>query len=88
MTWTRLSLVMKLVNMHAAKTHLSRIVDEAAAGEDIVLAKGGRPVVRLVPYAAPAEPRVPGALRGRITIHRDFDAALPPAVAAAFGGPR
>jgi len=79
---------MKMVNMHAAKTHLSRIVDEAAAGEDIVLAKGGRPVVRLVPYAAPSEPRVPGALRGRVTIHRNFDARLPPGVAAAFGAER
>ena len=42
---------MKTVNLHAAKTHLSRLVDEAAAGEDVVIAKAGKPMVRLVPVA-------------------------------------
>jgi prevent-host-death family protein len=76
---------MKVINMYAAKTHLSRLVEEAVAGEDIVIAKGGRPVVRLVPFTATTDDRVPGSLRGRITIHASFDAAMPPDLAAAFG---
>lgn len=51
---------MKTVNIQLAKTHLSRLVDEAADGEEIVLAKAGKPLVRLVPYAAPQKPRMPG----------------------------
>jgi prevent-host-death family protein len=76
---------MKVINMHAAKTHLSRLVEEAVAGEDVVIAKGGRPVVRLVPFTAAVADRVPGGLRGRVRIHASFDAPLPPDLAAAFG---
>jgi prevent-host-death family protein len=75
---------MKVINMHAAKTHLSRLVEEAVGGEDIVIAKGGHPVVRLVPVTAPVAPRVPGSLRGRVKIHASFDAPLPPDLASAF----
>lgn len=58
---------MKVVNIQAAKTHLSRLVDEAAAGdEEIVIAKAGKPLVRLVPYSAAARARVPGALEGQV----------------------
>jgi prevent-host-death family protein len=76
---------MKVINMHAAKTHLSRLVEEVVAGEDVVIAKGGRPVVRLVPFAAPAMERVPGSLRGRLKIGRSLDHPLPDDLAAAFG---
>jgi prevent-host-death family protein len=62
-----------LVNMHEAKTHLSRLVERAAAGEDIVIGKAGRPVARLVPYVARREPRKPGGLKGKIWIADDFD---------------
>jgi prevent-host-death family protein len=56
---------MKTVNIQAAKTHLSRLIEEVvASGEDIVLAKAGKPLVRLVPYATPNAPRVPGLLAG------------------------
>jgi prevent-host-death family protein len=62
-----------LVNMHEAKTHLSRLVARAADGEDIVIAKAGKPVARLVPYAERTEPRKPGGLKGKIWIADDFD---------------
>jgi prevent-host-death family protein len=57
---------MKTVNMHEAKTHLSRLVDEAARGEDIVIAKAGRPIVRLVPVTEVQGLRPVGVLAGRI----------------------
>lgn len=62
-----------LVNMHEAKTHLSRLVERAAAGEDIVIGEAGRPVARLVPYVGRTEPRKPGGLKGKIWIADDFD---------------
>ncbi len=57
---------MILVNTHEAKTHLSRLLDQAAAGEDIVIAKAGSPVARLVPYEAKRSPRKLGLLTGRV----------------------
>ncbi len=78
---------MKTVNLHAAKTHLSRLVDEAAAGEEVVIAKAGKPMVRLVPL----KPRTRtgfGELKGRMTIAGDFDAALPEELLRAFGAKR
>ena len=56
---------MQLVNVHQAKTHLSRLIDEAHAGETIVLAKAGKPWARLMPLAPPAPQRIPGRLRSR-----------------------
>ena len=76
---------MKVVNLHAAKTHLSRLVDEAAKGEEIVIAKAGRPVVRLVPVAAKSRRRGFGSMKGKIQISEDFDAPLPNDLARAFG---
>ncbi len=52
---------MKIVNMHEAKTKLSKLVEEALAGEEIILAKAGKPLVRLVPYEEHLEPRKPAA---------------------------
>jgi len=63
----------KSVNIHDAKTHLSRLVERAETGEEITIARAGRPVARLVPLRA-ARPRVLGALRGRIRLAPDFDA--------------
>lgn len=57
---------MKTINIQAAKTHLSRLVEEAAAGEEIVLAKAGKPLVKLVPYAPARAARVGGQLAGQI----------------------
>ncbi len=56
---------MKVINIQAAKTHLSRIVEEAAAGEDIVIAKAGKPIVRLTPFAVAKSNRALGFLAGK-----------------------
>jgi prevent-host-death family protein len=61
------------VNMHEAKTHLSGLVDEVSTGKEIVIARAGRPVARLVPLATSVEPRRPGLLAGRIRMVADFD---------------
>jgi prevent-host-death family protein len=71
------SRVAHIVNMHEAKTHLSRLVERAMTGEDIVIARAGEPAVRLVPCDPPA-PRVPGGAKHLFTIREDFDDPLPP----------
>jgi prevent-host-death family protein len=76
---------MKTVNLHAAKTHLSRLVDEAAAGQEIVIAKAGKPIVRLTPVVAGQRRTGFGRLRGKVRISDDFDAPLPASVKRAFG---
>lgn len=69
---------MSQVNIHEAKTHLSRLVKEAANGKEIVIAIAGKPAARLVPLeAAPTKRRKPGRLKGKIRIADDFDAPLP-----------
>jgi prevent-host-death family protein len=75
----------KVFNLHAAKTHLSRLVDEAVRGEEIVIAKAGIPAVRLVPIADKRRRTGFGADRGKIRIRRDFDAPLPDNVLQLFG---
>lgn len=75
------------VNVYEAKTHLSQLLDRAAAGEEILIARAGRPVARLMPLAARAGRREPGAWRGRVTIREDFD-ELPAEISAAFQGER
>ena len=75
------------VNIHAAKTQLSRLVDEAAAGVEVIIARAGRPVAKLVPLAAPQPPRarrVLGALAGRLQIPADLDTLLPDEVLDGF----
>ena len=76
------------VNMHEAKTHLSRLVERVEAGEEIVISRAGKPVARIIAVRAPAGSRAPGRLRGRIRVSDDFDAPLPDEVAAAFAGER
>ncbi|MEP6462254.1 MAG: type II toxin-antitoxin system Phd/YefM family antitoxin [Frankiaceae bacterium] len=61
------------VNVYEAKTQLSRLLDAVAAGDDVVIARAGRPIARLIPYAHEAAPRRPGAWRGRVQIAEDFD---------------
>lgn len=65
---------MQTVNMHEAKSHLSALVQAVLDGEDVVIAKAGRPVVRLVPFQEVQAPREPGRLRGQIRMADDFDA--------------
>lgn len=74
------------VNLYDAKTHLSQLVERAARGEEIVIAKAGRPLARLVPLAEPSPARRPGTLAGRIRMAEDFDAPLPDDLAAGFKG--
>jgi prevent-host-death family protein len=64
---------MRTVNIHAAKTHLSRLVEEAAAGEEIIIAKAGKPIARLCPLAEPKQKRVLGILNGKIEVPDNFD---------------
>ena len=75
---------MEKVNIHNAKTHLSRLVDRAAAGEDIVIARNGTPVARLTQIKRTR--RLPGRLKGRIRMRADFESPLPDPVARAFRG--
>lgn len=62
-----------VVNTHEAKTHLSRLIERAAAGEEIILAKAGKPMAKLVRYEAPQEPRRPGGWEGKVWMADDFD---------------
>jgi prevent-host-death family protein len=71
------------VNIHEAKTHLSRLVERVEAGEEITIARAGRPVARLVPVQR-RRPRRPGLWKGRVVIGPDFDAPLPD-IDEAFG---
>ena len=75
-----------VVNIHQAKTHLSKIVDEAAAGREVIIAKAGRQIVRLVPIDAKPRPKKLGGLKGRIKVPDDFNASLDAGVIAAFEG--
>ena len=75
---------MDTVNVHEAKTHLSRLLDRAQKGEEIVIAKAGRPVARLGPLVRGGTKRRLGLLDGKFRIPDDFNRPLPDAVIAAF----
>ena len=77
---------MNQVNIHQAKTQFSRLVERVAGGEEIIIAKSGKPVARLVPYAPKRAARRPGAMRGRSRIKKNFDAPLPKEILASFAG--
>jgi len=64
-----------IVNVHDAKTHLSRLLERVEAGEEVVIARAGRPIARLVPYARRTRPRPLGIWRGQVEIAPDFDEA-------------
>jgi len=76
---------MSAINIHDAKTHLSRLVDQAAAGNEIVIAKAGKPMARLVPLVSGGKRKL-GTLSGKIRVPEDFDAPLSAEVLAAFEG--
>ena len=75
------------INVYTAKTQLSRLIDRAMAGEEVVITRHGRPVVRLVSAEGRGEPRTLGLLAGRIRIAADFDAPLPAGTLESFEGP-
>jgi len=72
-------------NVHEAKTQLSRLIERVEAGEEIIISRAGKPVARLIPLRRPTARRRPGAWRGRVVLHDDFD-ELPEAITRAFGG--
>lgn len=75
---------MKMINVHQAKTHLSRLLERVAKGEEIIIARNNQPMAKLVPVVG--KERRPGRLKGKIRISPDFDAPLPPEAQAAFEG--
>lgn len=75
----------KIVNMHEAKSNLSKLVEEAEAGEEVILARAGQPAVRLVPVRRRGRRKL-GAWKGKVVMADDFDAPLPDAVLAAWEG--
>jgi prevent-host-death family protein len=74
------------VNIHAAKTHLSRLIDQVNAGEEIVITRHGRPVARLVPTAEAQPKRRLGTLKGEVWVGEDFDEPLPDDLLDLFEG--
>ena len=72
------------VNMHEAKTQFSRLVDRALAGEEVIIAKNGKPIVTLTPLQSTTSSRLPGLSRGKGTIADDFDAPLNPEILREF----
>ena len=78
----------RAVNIHEAKTHLSRLVEQAAKGEPFVIAKAGRPMVKVTPLDAPVAGQVRrlGFMAGQISVPDDFDRMGSAAIAQLFGG--
>jgi antitoxin (DNA-binding transcriptional repressor) of toxin-antitoxin stability system len=74
-----------MYTVHQAKTNLSRLIEEACSGTDVVIARGKQPVVRLVPLATARKRRVPGRLKGKIRISRSFFKPMSRAELAAWG---
>ncbi|MCU1235520.1 MAG: prevent-host-death family protein [Candidatus Solibacter sp.] len=75
---------MVIRNISEAKAELSALIEEVLKGNEVILAKAGKPVARLIAYQGPSRPRKPGALAGQISIAADFD-SLPDDMAEAFG---
>jgi prevent-host-death family protein len=75
---------MEIANIHEAKSRLSRLIELALEGEEVIIAKAGKPVIKLMPIRANDAPRKGGQWKGRVRIADDFD-ALPDDIAAAFG---
>lgn len=76
----------KMVNIHEAKTHLSRLLVRVMGGEEVIIAKAGKPVARLVPVEQSPEQRKPGSAAGRIIIAPDFEVPLPDEILESFEG--
>ena len=77
---------MTIVNIHQAKTNFSKLVDAVMHGEEIIIAKAGKPAAKLVPITSIKLKRKPGALKGKIKIAADFDAPLPDDILDQFEG--
>jgi prevent-host-death family protein len=77
---------MTTINIYAAKTHLSKLLERAAAGTDVIIARGGKPVARLTQLKKPVRKIRFGVLKGKVKVAKDFDAPLPDEVLAQFEG--
>jgi prevent-host-death family protein len=77
---------MRQINVHEAKTHLSQLLEDVAQGEQIIIAKAGKPIARLTALETTTPTRKRGLLKGKIRIASDFDAPLPADLLAAFEG--
>jgi prevent-host-death family protein len=76
----------KIINIHEAKTHLSRIVEEVAAGSEVIIAKAGKPMVRLTSLSGQPRPKRLGLLKGKLKVSDDFNEPMDEATIAAFEG--
>jgi prevent-host-death family protein len=72
------------VNIHEAKTHLSKLLVQAGEGEEIIIAKAGKPIARLVPIKERVLRRQPGSAKGQVAVVADFDAPLPEPILEEF----
>jgi len=75
---------MQTINIHEAKTHLSKLLMRVSAGEEIIIAKAGKPLARLVAWRAPVVTRKPGLDKGKFQVPDDFDAPLPAEILDGF----
>jgi prevent-host-death family protein len=83
-TWSCYTSLMMVRNISEAKAELSALIEAVQNGNEVIIAKAGKPVARLVPFRGPARPRTPGSMAGEIWIARDVD-TLPDDIAEAFG---
>jgi prevent-host-death family protein len=74
-----------VVNIHEAKTHLSRLLEQVAAGKQIIIAKAGKPIARIAPLEPPVKPKKFGTLKGKLDVPDNFNDPLPDDVLASFG---
>jgi prevent-host-death family protein len=77
---------MKVTNIHEAKTNLSQLIEAVLKGEEVIIAKAGKPVVKLIPYREEKKPRIPGGWEGKVIMSPDFDDELPQDILAGFLG--
>ena len=75
-----------LVNIHDAKTHFSKVINKALKGDEIIIARDGKPLVRLIPYTEETKTRKGGQFEGLIQIGKDFDDPLPNEILKQFYG--
>jgi len=79
---------MKITNIHAAKTSLSKLIESALAGEEVIISKAGQPLVRLIPYTTSTQPRKPGDWAGQVKIADDFDVTPEEVINSFYGEER
>lgn len=76
---------MKIANIHEAKTNLSKLIESVLAGEEVIISKAGKPIVKLIPYSKPTKERTPGLWKGQVEMTNDFD-SLPKEILNSFYG--